>query len=117
LDSGRKENQVVPSPLTFDSLGVYLPEDIRSNVDRIAAQRGLTPQQLLNLELKKNRYRLFRAQDEQSFVAKARRVLSDHDWPADSLEALVVAALAASFLAQESDFMTGRAGRNMQSLV
>ena len=43
--------------LLYDGLVVFLPDDIRAQVNTLAASRGCSPQELLDSEMAANRYR------------------------------------------------------------
>ena len=92
------------SDLQYDGLSVYLPDQIRAQVDALAASRGLSAQELLDAELAAHRLRL-----RSEFEAQARVILEHgQGWPSDPLEALLVGALHAFILVEASDVATGR---------
>src|SRR6516225_5969527 len=77
--------------LTFEGLGVYLPEEILSQVEAIAAGRGVTAQELLEQTMFANR----RCRNLE-LSPKARGILEHGEpWPSDPLEALQVGAILA----------------------
>jgi hypothetical protein len=99
--------------LTFEGLGVYLPEEILSQVEAIAAGRGVTAQELLEQTMFANR----RCRNLE-LSPKARGILEHGEpWPSDPLEALQVGAILAFELAETSDNFAGRCRSDPQHYV